>query len=230
VEKSAAEWAKLRVETVRLETEWKTRRAMLESSLVALRERSHFLEGRRDALVAKTSTDREALAELKAVTATTAQAMSDVTRRLDLVGVAVIKLRPSLPPRLASALELPYRSLADPSISPGDRMQLIVKLLNRCTQFNKAITVTDEVLAPEAGSEARMLEVIYWGLSHAYALDRTNGKAYFGHPGESTWTWEALSKQTEKVASLLAIAKDKADPVLVEVPARVTELSADPKL
>ena len=100
----------------------------------------------------------------------------------------------------------------------------------RCTQFNKAVTLADEVLAPEAGTEARMLEVLYWGLSHAYALDRTNGKAYFGHPAESAWVWEPLPQQTEKISSLIAIYKDKADPVLVEVPARVSDFSTEPKL
>ena len=230
VEKSATEWAKLRVETVRLETDWSARRAMLESSLVALKERVHFLETRRDTLKAKTTTDRQALVELKASAAEATKAMSEVMRRLDAIAAELVGLRAALPPRLASALELPYRSLAGTSTSAGDKVQLIAKVLNRCAQFNKQVTLADEVLTPEAGADARMLEVLYWGLSHAYALDRVNGKSYFGHPGEPAWVWEPLPNQTEKISTLIAIYKDKADPVLVEVPARVTDFAAEAKL
>lgn len=230
VEKTAGEWAKVRVETVRLESEWKVRREMLESSLVALKERIRFLENRRDAFVAKTAGDRQALAELKEAHAAAAKTMGEIAGRLDLLGAALVRLRSSLPPRLSQALELPYRSLADPATSPGDKVQLIVKVLNRCAQFNRTVTLADEVLAPEAPADSRMLEVLYWGLSHGYALDRVNGKTYFGHPGEQAWIWEPLPDQMEKISALIAIYKDKADPVFVEVPARVSEFPAEPKL
>jgi Protein of unknown function (DUF3450) len=230
VEKTAGEWARIRVESVRLETDWKARREMLESSLVALKERVRFLESRRDALVTKTAGDRQTLTELKEANTAAAKTMGEITARLDQLSASLIQLRLSLPPRLAEALELPYRSLAETSTSPGDKVQLIVKVLNRCTQFNKTVTLADEVLAPEAGADPRMLEVVYWGLSHGYALDRVNGKTYFGHPGEKTWVWEPLPDQAEKVSALIAIYKDKADPVFVEVPARVADFPVEPKL
>ena len=230
IEKTAGEWAKLRIETVRLETDWKSRRELLESSLVALKERIRFLESRQDALLAKSADERQALAELKTGHGAAAKALAEIKTRLDQLGAGLIQLRPSLPPRLAEALELPLRSLADATTSPGDKVQLIVKVLNRCAQFNKMVTLADEVLAPEAGSTPRMLEVLYWGLSHGYALDRVNGKTYFGHPGEKAWAWEPLADQAEKISALIAIYKDKADPVFVEVPARVSEFPVEPKL
>lgn len=230
VEKIAGEWAKIRMETVRLEAEGKSRREMLESSLVALQERVRFLESRRDAILTKTASDRQTLAELKDAHAAAGKTMGEIAHRLDGLAVALLRLRPSLPPRLSQALELPYRSLADPATSPGDKVQLIVKVLNRCAQFNKTVTLADEALSPENTAESRLLEVLYWGLSHGYALDRVNGKTYFGHPGEAAWVWEPLPDQAEKISALIAIYQDKADPVFVEVPTRVSEFPAEPKL
>ncbi|HEX2855511.1 MAG TPA: DUF3450 family protein [Opitutaceae bacterium] len=229
VEKAAVEWAKIRAETVRLETEWKSRRELLESSQVALKERIRFLENKRDALTAKTASERQSLAALNENTATATRAMATVTTHLNQLTAQVVQLRPSLPPRLSQALELPYRSLADTAISPGDKVQLLVKLLNRCAQFNKSVTFAEEALSPETGAPPRLLEVLYWGLSHGYALDRTSGKAYYGSPGEKAWTWEVLNGETERISTLIAIYKDKADPLFVDVPARISPFPAEPK-
>jgi hypothetical protein len=62
-------------------------------------------------------------------------------------------------------------------------MQLAMTVLNRCALFNRTVTCGDEVLTISGEQGAKSLEVIYWGLSHAYALDRAAGKAWYGAPG-----------------------------------------------
>ena len=71
--------------------------------------------------------------------------------------------------------------------------------------------------------QGRMFEVMYWGLSHGYAIDRTAGRAFFGSPGPKGWTWEPDPALAPRVARLIAIYRDKADPVVIEVPARITD-------
>ena len=66
VEKSAGDWLKVRAETARLETEWSTQRQLLDSMAHGLEERATTLETRRDFLRAKTTKDREELANLEA--------------------------------------------------------------------------------------------------------------------------------------------------------------------
>ena len=61
VEKSAVDWAKIRAETVRLQTEQQSERELLQSTVAALRERVRLLEEKRDSLAAKAGADaREA--------------------------------------------------------------------------------------------------------------------------------------------------------------------------
>jgi hypothetical protein len=104
-------------------------------------------------------------------------------------------------------------------------MQHTMTIINRCMQFNRAITASDEVLMLEGEATPKSLEVIYWGLSHGYALDRAADKAWFGTPGPQGWQWEARPGAAKGVARLIAIATDKADPDFIVVPARLSHVS-----
>lgn len=225
VTKAANDWAALRLEAVKLDTEWKSERALLDSSQAALRDRETFLRNRRDALVAQGAGDRDSLGALRRQVADVRAELATSETRLQAAGARLLALRPWLPPRLSSALELSFKTLAEPPGAPGDRMQLLVRMLNRCAQFNRNLTYADEIV-PAPDGTPRMLEVLYWGLSHAYALDRVNKAAYLGHPGEKAWQWDPLPGQADQVARLFAIQRDQADPDFVLVPARVSPLPA----
>jgi hypothetical protein len=224
VRQSVTEWAKIRTETVRLETNWESERELLNSTLKAQRERAQTLVTQKKTLESKTAGERDSLATIAAQNTTAEAALNAATDRLRKIGTELLALRPWLPPRLSQALELPYRSLANPALTPGERMQFVTTILNRCAQFNKAITYGDELLTLPGETGHRMLEVIYWGASHAYALDRSGGKGYFGSPGAQGWTWEPAPGAEKSFSQLIAIYRDKADPQFVEVPAHVSDV------
>lgn len=222
VRQAVTEWAKIRAETVRLETNWDSERELLNSTVKAQREQAQALASQKKNLEAKTAGERDSLATLTAQNAAAEAALKDATNRLREIGAEVVALRPRLPPRLSEALELPYRSLANPALTPGERMQFVTTILNRCAQFNQTITFGDEPLTLPGETDRRMLEVIYWGASHAYALDRADGKAYFGSPGAKGWTWELAPGAEKSVAQLISIYRDQSDPQFVEVPAQIS--------
>ena len=218
VEKSAVDWAKIRAETVRLQTEQQSERELLQSTVAALRERVRLLEEKRDSLAAKAGADaREA--ELTAKSDLARASLRTADARLKVLTEGLVQLRPWLPPRLSKALELPYKSLSDPLLTAGERMQFASTVLNRCAQFNQTVNGGDEALTLEGDSEPHVMEVVYWGLAQAYALDRVSGRAYLGHPGERGWVWDARPDLLDSVAKVMAIYKDKADPEYVELPA-----------
>jgi hypothetical protein len=227
VEKAAADWVKTRAEAARLDTEWNEQQRLLESMVNGFAERAATLEAKRDFLRAKTAKDREDMAALQAANQAGTAGLDAAEARLKAMDARMVELRPSLPPRLSEALELPYRSLAGSAVPLGERMQLTMTVLNRCMQFNRSITSEEELLAPDGGPGQRLLEVIYWGLSHGYALDRAAGKAWFGAPGPQGWHWEPLADGAAPVARLIAVYQGKTEPVFVEVPARVKTETAD---
>ena len=119
VEKAARDWVKMRAETVRLETEWTTQHELLDSMVKALNERAQDLEEKRDNLKARTAKDRNELAALEGKNQTADQELRTTDGRLRTLGESLGQLRPMLPPRLSAALEMPYRSLANPDLGPA---------------------------------------------------------------------------------------------------------------
>jgi hypothetical protein len=222
VGKSADEWVKLRVETTRLETAWREERALVEAMVAALNERAVAAEEKRDLVKARTAKDREELDGLQAKIAAEGDDLRAFETRLKVLTGRLDALRPALPPRLSEALEMTFRSLKNPALPPGERMQLAMNVLNRCAQFNRTIVVGEDVLALDGTAPAKSLQVIYWGLSHGYAVDRATHQAWVGGPGAGTWRWEAQPGAFDNVVRLIAVATDQADPGFVTVPATVT--------
>jgi hypothetical protein len=225
VQKSAREWAQLRSEAVRLQTDWQWQRQLLATTNGALQDRIAKLQSERDRLKATTGIDRTELDELATKNATATRSISEAETRLKTITAKLVALRPSLPPRLSQALELPYRSLAGTTLSPGERMLYVTTILNRCAQFNKTITYGEEPLPLPGQTERKLLEVIYWGLGQGYALDRVTGKAYVGAPSAEGWKWEENASAAPPLLHAFAINQEKADPDFIELPARVAHVT-----
>jgi len=225
-EKSAADWIKVRLETTRIEGEWTADRPLLESTINGLKERATSIEERRDLLKAKTAKDREDLEALESKNKAAADDLAAVETRLRALVTQLAALRPSLPPRLSEAVDLSYRSLGNTNLAAGERMELAMTILNRCAAFNRTVTSGEEVLNIDGETGAKSLNVIYWGLSHGYALDSIAGKAWYGSPGPQGWRWES-SPDPRPVARLFAIYNDKADPDYVLVPATLGQPLAE---
>lgn len=228
VQQTASEWVKARIETARIETDWITERQLLESTIAGLSERAQTLETKRDYLRAKTAKDREELDTLDSIDKSSISNLKAVEGRVSTMSTRLLRLRRSLPPRLSGALEMSYRSLASPDLSVNERMQLTMTILTRCAQFNGVITSEKEILDVNGGDHPELLEVIYWGLGYGYALNRTTGQAWLGFPGPQGWQWEAHPEAVDAVTKLIAIHQDKADPDFVTVPARISDIPAEP--
>lgn len=227
VQKSAGDWLKVRAETARLETEWSSQRRLMDSMVRGLNERAQTIEAKRDFLRASTAKDREELAALEAFNANASTRLKVADEQLKTMIHQLLQLRASLPPRLSVALELPYKSLAAAEPTTSECMQLTMTVLNRCLQFNRSIVCEDEILKLDGDANGRQLEVIYWGLSQGYALDRVAGKAWQGGPGQEGWKWQPMvdAEAAGRVAKLITIYRGKDEPAFVELPASVQKQS-----
>lgn len=223
VQRAASEWARLRSEAVHLRRAWDEQRETLDASVVALQARLTTLTQERDALDAELRTASIHFEELEPRNAEAHAALDTAAQRLERLAQALVALRPFLPPRLSSGLELPYRSLQDPALGPAERTQHIITILNRCTAFNRVYTFGEAEIRAEDTAETRLFEVLYAGLSHAYALDRARGVALFGHPGETGWVWESRPEAADATARLIAVFQEKRDPAVQFAPVRISD-------
>lgn len=222
VRTAAAEWARLRAETTRLETEWATEQAVLDATIAGLTGEADQLDLQHQATVADNALERNRLADLTAANQRRAAQLTDTANRLAGLATKLVELRPALPPRLAAALDLPFRSLSNPELGPADRMRHTMAILNRCQQFDQTFVLTEEVLPVIPGTEPRLLEVIYLGLAQGCALDRSAGEAFIGRPVDGIWRWEPAPNLSREIARLIAVHQDEIPPEFVTLPLQIT--------
>jgi Protein of unknown function (DUF3450) len=225
VQKTVTEWVRVRAETAQIEDDWTWQQMLMKSTLEALQERTRLLEAQRTELQARTDQERRDTGDLMARRQALKDAQAQAENHLRLLGERLARMRAWLPPRLSAALELPYRSLANPDADTGERMRYAMVILNRCAQFNRMVSVGEEMITA-ANGEKRLMEVVYWGLSHGYALDRSGNEAYLWAPTESAWAWTTLPDMAPQVARLINASLDKAEPEFVILPAQSTHPAA----
>jgi hypothetical protein len=225
VQKTVAEWVRVRAETARIEDDWTWQQTLMQSTLDALQERTLQLEAKRAELEARTAQERHETTDLVARRQELKDAQAQATDHLQLLGERLARMRALLPPRLSVALELPYRSLAKPDADSSERMRYAMVILNRCAQFNHSVSADEEMITTVHG-EKRLMEVVCWGLSHGYALDRSANEAYLGAPAENAWAWTALPDMAPQVALLINATRDKAEPAFVILPAQAIHPAA----
>lgn len=228
VQQIATQWTQIRAETVRLQSDWLWQREVLQSTVAAQKDKAQLLEEKYQVLEDKGKAGREELAQLEHNNALATQALSRAQDQLAHLATQLLELRPKLPPRLSTALELPFRTLSDTSLSNAQRAQQVFNILNRSSQFNKTITYGEEPLLVPGNTNPRLLEVIYWGLASGYALDRPAGLAYIGSPGAQGWQWVAAPEITKPLSAVIGMYRDKADPETRELPAKLSQLVTAP--
>lgn len=221
-EQLAVTWAKLRDENARLLADWRWEKDVLAASEIALQARAEQLRERRDLLKQKYGAESREIGDLKQRADEGRLAVEEVDTRLQASAARVLALRKSLPPRLSQALDLSFRTLADPGVPVAERAQALTTVLNRCALFNHGIHVSEEILQLPGSKEARMLEVIYWGLSHGYALDRQHRRAFVGQSTADGWIWQPADGIAAQVAAAIDVRQGKDDPRFVMLPVQLT--------
>lgn len=218
------EWVKTRAETARIETDWASQHERLNSTVKAFEEQARELEAKRDLLKSKTAKDRSELEQQEVENQRLAAQLKGLERHLKSLGEQLAKLRPRLPPRLSQALELPLLSLADPDLPVAERMAHTMTVFNRCVQFNRTITLGEEIVAAPGEATPKLLQTVYWGLSHGYAYDKAARKAWFGAPGTDGWQWTVCAESEAAIRELIGTFDEKAEPKYVPVPAAAGRL------
>lgn len=222
IQKSAAEWSRIRSETSRLEADWASEREVLDASISGLSIEADQLELENRAIIAESTKQSDEIDRLTARNQANTDRIDQTVDRLSELSAELITLRSALPPRLSDALDLAFRSIAASDLKPADRMRHTMAILNRCQQFDQTFVLTEEILPTEAGGKDRLLEVVYWGLAQACALDRSAGEAFIGRPIDGQWTWVAAPGLVESAIKLIDVREDDVPPDFVTLPFQIT--------
>ncbi|RXK56383.1 DUF3450 family protein [Oleiharenicola lentus] len=218
VRPAAAAWVRVRSEMVAAEAEWAREKTWLLSWAPVLEARAAQLENRTQLLEVQQARAESGLAELRESAVGLQKALAaEETALLAAVG-ELQRLSPRLPPRLGESLTQAFTSLGEQQRPAAERLQFAVNVLARALQFNREIVGGEEKLLLAGESAPCLVEVVYLGLSRAYALDRPKRRAFVGAPGRAAWEWQLLPGAADAVDRLIAVQRGERDPEFVRVP------------
>ena len=120
----------------------------------------------------------------------------------------LIRLRPQLPVPLLESLQGSYDKLGDRSSTAGGqtaaRMQAVVSILDSVQNFDRMLTVSEEVRLLDEGVSGQV-RTIYLGLGAAYYLSEANADAGLGVPSPDGWKWVSRPDIRDAVERVLAM-------------------------
>ncbi|MFM9097149.1 MAG: DUF3450 family protein [Phycisphaerales bacterium] len=121
--------------------------------------------------------------------------------------------------RIAPLVE---RIPADPAatrVTPAERFQNVLGILNEVNKANSEISVAYEIRTLADGSSSEV-QVIYLGLAQAYFLS-PKGEAGIGRPTEDGWKWEPAPGAADQILLALEVIEGKHVPTFVPLPIKI---------
>lgn len=121
--------------------------------------------------------------------------------------------------RIAPLVE---RIPADPAatrVTPAERFQNVLGILNEVNKANSEISVAYEIRTLADGSSSEV-QVIYLGLAQAYFLS-PKGEAGIGRPTEEGWKWEPAPGAADQILLALEVIEGKHVPTFVPLPIKI---------
>lgn len=125
-------------------------------------------------------------------------------------------------PKVAQAIEDLERYLGLPEDKRGDdvskRLQNLINLSSEIEQFQQTVVLRQELRRDGAGREFNM-EVIYFGLSVAYAVNEDGGLALVGKPDpKDGWKFTERKELAGAIRDLISSTKGDRDPSFISLP------------
>lgn len=224
VRASVEKWVETRQLTSRMHADWRAEREMIEQT-VALFDKE--LTGLKEQLSkADTSTSQVQVerTKLESEKSEVEEANARLAEWVTRFEQRVRTLDGAFPPTLSAKLEPLMKRLPDDPenarMSPVERMQNLVGILNEVDKFSTSIAVESELQKRPSGEEIQV-KTLYVGLGQAYFADQTGKFAGVGIPSLSGWEWKEMPGIGERILDAIAVYENSQPPAFVELPMTV---------
>ncbi len=150
--------------------------------------------------------------------------MTAITRSLEESLMAKIPFFPEpllKDPKVAQGIEDLKRDFALPPEKRGEsvskRLLNVVNLLGEAEKFQQTVSVRPELHRDSQGREFNV-QVVYFGLAMAYAVNEDGTFALVGRPGPEGWKFEERKDLAPDIVKLLAATTGEADATFINLP------------
>lgn len=217
-------WVEARETASKALSDWQTEKEMLEQTATLFEKDLANLDEQMAKTDTGTSQVEKEKAKLEAEKSELEAASEQVSETATKLEQRLKSLTKALPPPLVEKLQpLMKRVPQDPAhtrITPVERMQNLVGILNEVDKFNGAITVESE-LQKRPSNEEIQVKTLYVGLGQAYFVDKTGDFAGVGVPSLSGWEWKEQPELAGAIQRCIAIYENTEPPAFVGLPLTV---------
>jgi len=203
------EWIAVEQAISREEAAWEQKQTLLSDLIVVSEQRlaqlETILEEDHGVITAGESRRAMLLGEEEAMGLRIAQIQATVSQLENQLR----NLQPNLPPPLREETVNQFQRLPrDPdstTLGLGERMQTVVRLIEKICQFNQGITIHEIVQKLPGTQVSGVVKTLYLGLGQAYYLAPND--AGFGNMTQNGWNWTSQPNIREAILETIAIAE-----------------------
>jgi hypothetical protein len=124
-------------------------------------------------------------------------------------------------PKVAQSIEELERDLKRPAdqleSNLSKRLLNVINLTTEAEKFQQTVHVRPELHRDASGQEFNM-QVVYFGLAAAYAVNEDGSLALSGKPGANGWTFEETPQLSMEIRNLIASTTGAQDAAFIQLP------------
>lgn len=217
-------WINLKKEISTVQNEWTTDKAIIERELsIAEIEKRELKEELKT--VSKQQEDIgkniESLINQKSELE---QAVNGLIPVLDKAETDILTFKPYIPKPLYPAVKKDFESIAKIKNRNDiiDRLRKLVSLYLKIETMEHETHIVREIFIIKGGTKVEM-QVLYIGLSQAFAVSSDGKNAQIGKPFKDGWTWEDKSNMASEIQNAITIYSREVSPEIVNLPISVKE-------
>jgi chromosome segregation ATPase len=221
------QWVDTQATIAKEGNQWKVDRELIQQRIDLFQSEMENLQSEIDELAKKASEGQGTRAEYSNRIDELNRAQSVVLGKLPKYETELRELAQFFPAPLQNSISKLLNALpANPqkaSSGPGQRLAVIVGILNEVDKFNKDVTTTQEIHVID-GKQIQV-EVMYLGLGEAFYADENGMIGGYGTPAKGSWNWVEDNTMASQISKAIKIAQGKIKPaVFVELPMQVTDV------
>lgn len=222
VEEDTDRWIELQSQIAKTRAEWKSERALLESTIKLLETEESTLKANLEANEKASEVYVGNRDRMKESIATKRAALEALALPLGRIETELKALLPRLPEPLLAELKIhldKIESDGDREIAIAVRVQSLVASLTAIDRFGNSLTAA-RVTRPGPESGEVSVRVLYWGLACGYGIDEANQRAWIIQPNGSGWDWDQRDELFPRISEMIKnYENESTDPQLISLPA-----------
>jgi len=215
-------WINLKKEISTVQNEWATDKAIMERELsIAEIEKTELKEELKT--VSKQQEDIgnniESLINQKFELE---QAVNGLIPVLDKAEKDILSFKPYIPKPLYPSVEKDFESISKVKNRNDiiDRLRKLVSLYLKIETMEHETHIVREIFTIKDGTKVEM-QVLYIGLSQAFAVSSDGKNAQIGKPSTGGWTWVDNSNIASEIQNAIMIYSQEVSPKIINLPISV---------